>query len=126
MNKQKVFLIHPVRNITPEFEDSVRATVEQLRREGKEVYDPAESTDQNGSSIEICRQNREAISHADYVAFMWDGQSQGCLFDLGMAFAMGKKVRAVIGCTPPMSRHKSFQNLVFEIEESEACRDIRQ
>jgi hypothetical protein len=41
---------------------------------------------------------------------MWDGVSQGCLFDLGMAFAMNKHITII--SIPELSNGKSFQNMV--------------
>lgn len=52
------------------------------------------------------------MSKADVVHFVWDGISQGCLFDLGMAFAMQKKI--IVISVPDLTDGKSFQNMVTE------------
>jgi nucleoside 2-deoxyribosyltransferase len=62
----------------------------------------------------ICRDNRLAIEEADAVFVVWDGKSKGCLFDLGMAFAMGKPVRVVE--LPPDTEVRSLQKMVREWE----------
>lgn len=47
---------------------------------------------------------------ADIVHVVWDGQSQGCLFDLGVAFALGKALRPIE--LPAATEGKSFQNMM--------------
>ncbi len=64
-----------------------------LEEQGHTVYYPARDTDQSLPELEICRQNLEAIEQADEIHVYWDGTSQGAIFDLGMAFAMRKKIR---------------------------------
>lgn len=44
------------------------------------------------------------------VFVIWDGKSQGCLFDLGMAFAMHKPVGVI--ALPGPTEEKSFQNMI--------------
>lgn len=106
---KRTFLIAPVRGQT---KDIHQYMVEILEGEGYEVHWPARDTNQEGTSLEICKQNREAMRKADVVHFIWDGISQGCLFDLGMAFEMEKPI--IVLKTPPLTPEKSFQNLVVE------------
>jgi nucleoside 2-deoxyribosyltransferase len=114
--KPRAFLICPVRGITDEYADGIRAQVEMLER-GYQVHWPMRDTNQSAGSLQICEQNRAAIQASDVVFIAWDGKSQGCLFDLGMAFAMGKRVRAIIGYTPAMTIVKSYANFIFEYEQ---------
>ena len=87
----KIFVIHPVRNLSPEWRDGLTKYVETLEERGHEVYFPIRDTEQNDrTGLNICCQNRKAIQEADEVHIAWDGKSQGCLFDLGMAFAFEK------------------------------------
>jgi nucleoside 2-deoxyribosyltransferase len=58
----------------------------------------------------ICEDNREAIRQADVVFVVCDGKSKGSLFDMGMAFAMEKPVRALE--LPPETEERSFQRMV--------------
>jgi len=44
------------------------------------------------------------------VFFVWDGKSQGCLFDLGVAFALNKPL-TVISAPENVESGKSFQNM---------------
>ena len=88
--KTKSFLICPVRGVS---QSANLELVEQLEKEGFSVYYPARDTDQDDpTGLEICEANRLAIVEADVVHFSWDGQSQGCLFDLGVAFSLGKNI----------------------------------
>ena len=106
----KTFLICPVRGKSRE---ETAGVVEALESEGYEVHWPFRDTNQNDEcGLRICQDNRAAIKSADVVHVVWDGQSQGCLFDLGMAFAEGKKVIPV--SLPEATPHKSFQNMVRE------------
>lgn len=104
----RAFLICPVRGHSPE---ETAAIVAGLEGEGYAVHWPPRDTDQNDPvGLAICAQNLEAIRAADVIAVVWDGKSQGVLFDLGMAFALGKKVMPI--ALPEPSEGKSFQNMV--------------
>ena len=105
----KTFLICPVRGHNQE---ETRAIVERLESEGWRVHWPPRDTNQDDpTGLSICGDNRQAIQDADAVHVVWDGQSQGCLFDLGMAFAMGKRVIPLD--LPNLTTGKSFQNMVI-------------
>lgn len=104
----KTFLICPVRGYE---QTEVEEIVSVLELQKYTVYYPARDTNQtDDTGFRICCDNRQAISEADVVHFIWDGKSQGCLFDLGMAFALGKKVIPV--SIPEPTNGKSFQNMV--------------
>lgn len=91
--------------------DRWKPSVDRLTAEGFDVYWPARDTDQaDPIGFEICTQNAAAIARADVVHVIWDGLSQGALFDLGVAFALGKRVVALD--LPPETTSKSFQNMV--------------
>jgi len=104
----KAFVVCPVRGIDPE---TTRGYVEKLEAEGWDVHWPPRDTDQDDPiGLAICHRNRDAIRAADQVFVVWDGKSTGSLFDLGMAFALGKPL-AVLDAPPPTD-HKSFQNMM--------------
>lgn len=114
----KLFAIRPVRGISDEYREGIEEQIRFLKSQGHTIYDPITDTNQNDNSgLRICKDNRTAIEDCDAVLFMWDGKSQGCLFDLGMAFALGKKVIPVIGYVPQMTIGKSFQNMVYAWQE---------
>lgn len=106
----KTFLICPVRG-----HDSFEAfdVVSELEMSGWEVHWPPRDTNQeDDTGYGICRENFDAIKASDVVHFIWDGKSQGCLFDLGMAFALNKSVVPLD--MPQLTEEKSFQNMVNE------------
>jgi nucleoside 2-deoxyribosyltransferase len=87
MNK-KFFIIHS-KGLT----DKARELADGLRAQGHEVYVPGIQTKQDTDELTICTANREAMSAADEVRVIWDGTSHGVIFDLGMAFALGKPIK---------------------------------
>ena len=90
----KVFLIRPIRNISPEMEKKIEDYVTKLEANCIEVYDPYRDTEQDDSTgLNICLSNLKAISEADEVHIA--GTSQGCIFDFGMAFALRKKIKII-------------------------------
>jgi len=104
----KAFLICPVRGHDP---SESRGFVVRLEALGWSVHWPPRDTDQDDDTgLRICRDNRAAIKNADIVFVVWDGKSQGCLFDLGIAFAMRKPIRCL--SLPAASTGKSFQNMM--------------
>ena len=114
--KKNAFLICPIRNIPFEYEQLIKMQVEYLEQ-AYEVYYPGRDTNQHQYELNICNDNLKAMKESDIVLMIWDGKSQGCLFDLGMAFALHKPVLSVTGYMPRMTTGKSFQNLVYEMEE---------
>lgn len=113
----RAFLICPVRGHDMQETEQV---VESLERAGYEVYWPHRDTDQTDTvGLDICKANRAAILKADVVFVVWDGESKGCLFDLGMAFAFGKSVR-VIEVPPIVTGQKSFQAMMDAWEDESA------
>jgi len=105
----KTFLICPVRGHSA---GETAAVVKRLEDKGWEVHWPHRDTDQDDSTgLRICIDNRKAIKDADAVHVIWDGKSQGCLFDLGMAFAFGKPL--IIISIPEVDCGKSFQNMMM-------------
>ena len=114
----KVFLIRPVRGISQEYKEDIEHFITTLEAVGHDVYDPARDTNQRDPvGLDICKQNRQAITDCDVVNIIWDGKSTGSLFDLGMAFAMNKKIYTVIGMFPNSTMGKSFANMVYAWEE---------
>jgi nucleoside 2-deoxyribosyltransferase len=105
---KSTFLICPVRGCDPM---DTQPIVEKLESEGWVVHWPPRDTDQvDDTGLRICTDNARAIKDADAVHFVWDGKSQGSLFDLGVAFAFKKKIIPIE--IPPLTEGKSFQNMV--------------
>ncbi len=65
---------------------------ESLEQQGHKVRIPLFDND-NWSEFDTCDYNRNCIKWADEVHVIWDGRSQGTIFDLGMCFALRKKIK---------------------------------
>jgi hypothetical protein len=110
MDDKRTFLICPVRGHGM---GETASIVDNLEKDGWDVYWPPFDTDQDDDTgLRICQDNLAAIKDRPYIHFIWNGESQGCLFDLGMAFALGKKV--IVVSIPELTEGKSFQNMVTE------------
>jgi len=102
------FLICPVRGRDPR---QYARLVSALEADGWAVHWPPRDTDQeDATGYRICADNRTAIAAAQHVFVIWDGKSQGVLFDLGMAFAMGKPITVIDAPRP--TKGKSYQNMM--------------
>jgi len=88
----KIYLIQPVRRLTPAIQIDIENYIYIKEQEGHQVYAPHRDTNQNGTALEICTANCNAIKAADEVHIFWDNDSLGCHFDLGVAFALEKKL----------------------------------
>lgn len=106
----KTFLICPVRGHEMKETEMI---VSKLESEGWQVHWPPRNTEQDDpTGYRICSDNLAAIRDADVIHIVWDGKSQGSLFDAGMAFALGKKIIPIQ--LPELTEGKSFQNMVTE------------
>ena len=107
---KKAFVICPVRNGVP---PEVIKCVADLEDKGWVVHFPPRDTPQvSDTGYDICLRNMAEIKAADRVYIFWDGESQGCLFDVGMAFAFKKNIEVLH--LPQITSGKSFQNMISE------------
>lgn len=119
----KIFLACPVRGADQTLARDYVAKLE--RQKGVEVYYPARDTPQDDPhGLEICETNRQAIAECDEFQIIWDGKSQGVLFDFGMAFALGKPIHVVNA--PRRSEGKSFQNVMHLYQQRYGIQGRRQ
>ena len=109
----KTFLICPIRDATDEQKEEILKIVNELESKSYDVYFPSRDTNQIDPTggLRICFDNLNAIKSADIIHIIWDGKSQGGLFDLGMAFALGKNIIPI--SIPEPSEGKSFQNMML-------------
>lgn len=108
-----VFLICPVRSASEEQKKEIGAYIEKLNAEGKKVYYPATDTNQTDDiGFRICKDNAVAILNSKEVHIFWDKNSQGSLFDLGVAFALCKPL--VIANKIEKTEGKSFANMLLK------------
>ena len=112
---KKIFIICTVRNATPEYIERLEAYVSKLEELGNDVYAPHRDTDQQMMGYDICSHNFEAMKNAEEVHIFYNPNSQGTHFDMGMAFALGKKITIVEN--EPLTEGKSFQRMLVEWQE---------
>jgi nucleoside 2-deoxyribosyltransferase len=85
-----IYLICPVRNSELRFDIYVAS----LEWEGHKVHYPHRDAPQDDpTGAEICAVHLAAMKAADAVHVMWDINSKGSHFDLGMAYALDKPIR---------------------------------
>lgn len=91
--EMKRYLLSPVTNVTQEEAETIEAWVVAREAEGHEVHLPWRDVDQEHlTGWGCCCENLEAMEKADIIDIYWNPtNSPGSIFDLGMAFAMGKQ-----------------------------------
>jgi len=112
----RIFIISPVRNVSEPWRDGLLAYTHKLEMQGHKVYLPFRDTEQNDKTgFRICQDTEKAIFDADEIHIAYDGQSEGWLFDLGIAFAENKTIIPITGYFPPQdNKGKSYINMVWE------------
>ena len=89
-----IYIICAVRNASEEKIDEIRRYVEFRRAlDGHHVHFPPDDVKQDDPTGEgICSAHRIAMLLADEVHVFWHVESSGSHFDLGMAYALNKKI----------------------------------
>jgi len=109
-----IYVICAVRNASPFRVNAIREHVERLREAGHHVHFPPDDVNQDDpTGEEICHAHLTAMIAADEVHVFWDVESKGSHFDLGMAYALDKKI------VPGLNEHpeppgKSYWKAVIE------------
>ena len=94
-NNKKIFLICTIRTATKKDKKKLSEYVSKLENNGNIVYYPARDTPQNQRGVDICKDNLNAIKNSDEVHIWYNERSKGTHFDMGMAFALNKKIKIV-------------------------------
>jgi len=108
----RIFIICTVRGASDEYKQKLEDYVAKLESEGHEVHLPHRDTKQDASGWEICSQNSKAIAMAHEVHIFYNPDSQGTHFDMGVAFAFGRKIVLAEPLEP--TEGKSFKNMLRE------------
>lgn len=108
----KIFIICTVRKATEEYRKKLEEYVSKLEGEGHTVHLPHRDTNQEASGYDICLQNCWAIAESDEVHIFYNPESQGCHFDLGVAFAFRKKIIVIENV--PYGEGKSYPRMIDE------------
>lgn len=113
----KIHLICPVRGVTEEQQEEIDTYVEALRLEGHTVHNPKYAVDQDDETgYNICVGHLNSMKTADRVDVFWDTKSYGSHFDLGMAFALDKKIK-LVKTYEPDGDTKSYVKVMKEVEK---------
>ena len=87
----RIFIIH-----SSGMTKQALAHAEKLEAEGHETYVPLRDTEQVATTMEqIFATNLRGIKWSDECHLLWDLSSQGTLFDLGSAYALGKPIHVI-------------------------------
>ena len=109
---KKVFIICSVRNATKDYQTKLEKYVIKLEKCGHIVHLPHRDTNQNAKGLDICKENAEAIFNADEVHIFYSKTSQGTHFDMGVAFALKKKI--IVAENEPYGEGKSYPRMLDE------------
>ena len=93
MKKKKIYVICPVRNQDKKQGKILTKYIRDLELENIEVFYPMRDAPQKSETgYEIIDLELQKIKEADEVHVLWDVNSKGSHFDLGMAYALNKKI----------------------------------
>ncbi len=121
MAKYDIFLISPVRNITEEQKSRIAEFVDGLEKRGMRVYWPLRDTNQEDKlGLRICTDNRSAMQNSGMVDVWYSDESISSIFDLGMAFSLGKAIRVANPQDIKPTQAKSFANVLLELHRKES------
>jgi len=121
----RIFVICPVREITDKEHRDIEHYVAQLEASGATVHWPERDTNQNDAcGLAICEQNRKAIVDAEEIHIWWKPSSKGSLFDCGIAFGLGKRIRLANPHQVQQTPEKSFENVLRELHDRACISDL--
>ncbi len=75
--------------------DRIKKYAEEMVDKGHYVTIPVFDTLQNATVLDILTKNKERMKDADEVHMIYDGRSDGTIFDFGMCFALEKPLKII-------------------------------
>ena len=108
----KIAIICTVRNADDKLKRELLTYTQDLESKGHNVHLPFRDTPQTLSGLEICCINRNGIIEADEIHVFYNPDSQGTHFDMGMAFALRKKIEIISNIK--YGKGKSFPRMLDE------------
>ena len=111
MAKYKVFIICPMNSATKKQKTQIENYAKQLQSSDIEVCYPASNQIDN-TGFKTCCDNRTAIADCTEVHVFWNKNSDGILFDLGVAFGLGKKLKIINPGDLDKKAGISFSNMI--------------
>lgn len=107
-----IYIICPVRGASALQTDRLRKHAASLREAGHTVHFPPDDAPQDDpTGAAICRTHLAAMRETDEVHVFWDVASKGSHFDLGMAYALGKRL-VPVECYVPDGPEKSYWKVI--------------
>lgn len=117
----KVYLIMPVRSAHPGALAAAQVYCSRMEARGLQVHFPPRDAPQDDPTGErICTTHRDAMIACDEVHVLWDVDNKGSHFDLGMAYALGKPIKAVAALKTG-GPGKSYWKAVIEAADPNAA-----
>ena len=110
----KIYLICSVRNATPQTMADTAEYVRGLEAQGHTIhYPPRDVAQDDPTGSIICATHLNAMRQCDAVHVLWDVNSKGSHFDLGMAYALGLPL-VPVRCDPEDTPGKSYWKVICE------------
>ncbi len=101
MEKNKIYLLCPVRNVTLDEQAYLDNYVSGIEKQGDKVHYPPRDVNQVDSiGLRILSEHKEAMKKAKEVHAYWNKDSSGSYFDFGMAYMAGKNPWKIINQQP--------------------------
>lgn len=107
-----IFIICSVRGMDNKYRKKLENYAATLEKDGHKVHLPHRDTNQNTKGYYICHENARAIRNSHEVHIFYSPNSLGTHFDMGVAFAMNKKI--VIVESIKFDENKSFPRMLTE------------
>jgi hypothetical protein len=112
----RIYLICPVRNADADTLAMVEGYVRDLEVKGHMVHFPPRDVDQDDETgCTLCSHHLSAMKLADEVHAFWDVTSTGSHFDLGMAYALSKKM-VIAHLFQPDREGKSYVKVMQDMD----------
>lgn len=116
--QRKVYLICPVQRATQGEVSKLEVYVKRLEFEGILVHWPQRDTDQTPKdTAPVMDQNRRAIEWANEVHIFYSPTSRGSIFDLGIAYALGKPIKIANPEEVQRTEKRSIENFILELAD---------
>jgi len=109
----KIYIICPVTILTAVQKELLLFYTNGLEEQGHEVHLPFRNTDQKMPVQSIMQANRAAIQNADEIHVAWVKESTGSHLDLGIAYALHKKLVQIPSFEIVPTEHKSVDNFLI-------------
>lgn len=78
-----------------QYQERMEKHAKKMVAEGHVVVMPTFDSEVDCDELQVCERNLHAMQFADEVHIIWDCRSTGTIFDFGMAFALGKRVKII-------------------------------